>query len=77
MDRKARFILVTTMTAVMVLVVTLVATFLNLGLAPNFVQQWVKAYFVSWPIAAVTGYLVMPAARSFTDRVTALIGGAA
>ena len=44
--RKARFILVTTMTAVMVLMVTLVATFINLGLAPDFLAQWAKAYIV-------------------------------
>jgi hypothetical protein len=75
--RKARFILVTTMTAVMVLMVTLVATFINLGPAPDFLAQWAKAYIVSWPVAAVTGYLVMPMARRFTARVVALIDGAA
>lgn len=77
MDSKAaRFLLVTTMTAVMVLVVTLVATVINIGLAPGFVLQWLKAYLVAWPIAAVTGYLVMPAARRFTGRVMTLIGTA-
>jgi hypothetical protein len=77
MDGTARFILVTTMTAVMVLVVTLVATFLNLGPAPDFLIQWAKAYIVSWPIAAVTGFLVMPMARRFTTRIMTLIDGAA
>jgi hypothetical protein len=76
-SRKARLILVTAMTAVMVLMVTLVATFINLGLAPDFLAQWAKAYFVSWPIAAATGYLVMPTARRFTARVVALTDGAA
>ena len=76
-SRKARFILVTTMTAVMVLMVTLVATFINLGPAPDFLAQWAKSYIVSWPIAAVTGYLIMPMARRFTARVVALIDGAA
>ena len=32
-----------TMTAIMVLMVTLVATFLNIGLRPDFVFQWIKA----------------------------------
>lgn len=77
MDRKTRLILVTSMTAIMVLMVTLVATFINLGLASSFVVQWMKAYFVSWPIAAVTGYLVMPAARRLTDRIVTLIDGVA
>ena len=74
--RMPRFILVTTMTSMMVLMVTLVATFINLGLAANFLLQWAKAYIVSWPIAACTGYLVMPMARRFTDRVVSLIDGA-
>jgi hypothetical protein len=71
--RKARLILITTMTAVMVLMVTLVATFINLGLAPHFLAQWMKAYITAWPVAAITGYLVMPAARRFTTRIVALI----
>ena len=77
MDGKARLILVTTMTAVMVLVVTLVATFLNIGLRADFVFQWLKAYLVAWPIAAITGYLVMPAARRFTARIVSLTDGTA
>jgi hypothetical protein len=76
-SRKARIIQVTAMTAVMVLMVTLVATFVNLGPAPDFVAQWAKAYFISWPIAAITGYLVMPSARRFTARIVALIDGTA
>jgi hypothetical protein len=77
MDGKARLILVTTMTAVMVLMVTLIATFLNIGLRADFVAQWLKAYLIGWPIAAVTGYFVMPAARRFTMRVVNLIDGTA
>jgi hypothetical protein len=77
MDGKARLILITTMTAIMVLMVTLVATFINLGLARDFFVQWATAYLVSWPIAAITGYLVMPMARRFTAQVMALIDGPA
>jgi hypothetical protein len=77
MDGKARLILVTTMTSIMVLMVTLISTFINLGFARDLFAQWAKAYFVSWPIAATTGYLVMPLARRFTARVMALLDGAA
>ena len=77
MDGKARLILVTTMTAVMVLMVTLVATLLNIGMRSDFVVQWLKAYLVAWPIAAITGYLIMPAARRVTTRIVNLIDGAA
>jgi hypothetical protein len=76
MDGKARLILVTVMTAVMVLMVTLVATFINIGLRSDFVVQWIKAYLIGWPIAAITGYFIMPAARRFTTRVVNLFGAA-
>ena len=52
--------------------VTLVATYLNLGLRPDFVLQWAKSYIVAWPIAAAMAYLVTPMARRFTDRVVTL-----
>ena len=74
MDNKARFILAATMSSMMV---TLIVTWLNLGLRHDFILQWAKAYIIAWPIAAITGYVVMPMARRFTDRVMDRIGGAA
>jgi uncharacterized protein (DUF486 family) len=71
----ARAILAVLMTAVMVCMVTLVVTFINLGLRADFPWQWAKAYFISWPIAAVTAFLVMPAARRATDAIMKRIGG--
>jgi hypothetical protein len=55
--------------------VTLIATFINIGLRADFVSQWIKAYLIGWPIAAITGYFVMPAARRFTMRIVNLIDG--
>ena len=52
MDAKARAILAVLMTSVMVLMVTLIATYLNLGFDPGFFRQWARAYFVAWPVAA-------------------------
>ena len=75
MDAKTRLILVLMMSSVMVLMVTLIVTFLNLGLRSDFALQWVKAYVIAWPIAAVTGFVVMPAARRLTDRIVARLDG--
>jgi hypothetical protein len=75
MTAKARFILAATMSAVMVLMVTLLVTYLNLGFHDGFVAQWIKAYFIAWPVAATTGFLVMPMARRVTDRIVAMTGG--
>ena len=65
------------MSSMMVLMVTLIVTGINLGLHHDFIRNWAKAYVIAWPVAAITGYLVMPMARRFTDRVVARIGGAA
>ena len=75
MDSKTRFVLVTTMTSVMVCMVTLIATLLNIGLRHDFLIQWAKAYIVGWPIAAITGFFFMPTARRITNRILMLIGG--
>jgi len=76
MDGKARFILAAAMSSMMVAMVTLIVTWLNLGLRYDFLLQWAKAYIIAWPIAALTGFLVMPMARRFTDWVMTLTGGA-
>jgi hypothetical protein len=77
MEGKARLILAATMSSVMVFMVTLIVTILNLGLPPDFIVQWAKAYIVAYPIAAGTAYLIMPMARRFTTRIVTLIDGAA
>ena len=77
MDNKARFILAAIMSSMMVAMVTLIVTWLNLGLRHDFILQWAKAYIVGGPVAAATGYAIMPTARRITDRVVARIGGAA
>jgi len=75
MDAKARFILATVMSAVMVFMVTLLVTYLNLGFRADFLGQWAKAYIIAWPVAATTGFLVMPMARRVTDGIMRMIGG--
>ena len=75
MDAKARALLALLMSSVMVFMVTLIVTYLNLGFDPGFLLQWVKAYFIAWPIAATTAYVVMPPARHLTERIVALIDG--
>ena len=77
MEAKPRAILALLMSSVMVFVVTLLVTYLNLGFDPDFLKQWVTAYFIAWPVAATTAFLVMPPARRLTERIVALIDGRA
>jgi Protein of unknown function (DUF2798) len=71
---KERFVLAASMSSIMVGMVTLVATYLNLGLREDFVLLWGKSYLIAWPIAAVTGFAVMPLARRVTARIMILTG---
>lgn len=75
MNGKAKLILALVMSSVMVFMVTLLVTYLNLGLRSDFLVQWVKAYFIAWPVAAATAYVIMPAARRVTERIVALMDG--
>ena len=74
MSARERFILASTMSSMMVAVVTLVATWLNLGLRHDFALQWAKAYVIAWPIAALIGFMVLPVSRRLTARILTLIG---
>lgn len=76
MDRRTRLVLALLMSGVMVAMVTLLVTFLNLGLPANFLMQWGKAYLIAWPVAATTAFLVMPPARRLTDKIVTWIDGA-
>ena len=77
MDGKSRFILAAIMSSMMVFMVTLLVTYLNLGLRPDFLKQWAKAYIIAWPVAATTGFLIMPAARRMTNALVARMEKAA
>lgn len=75
MERTARLILAFVMTAVMVFMVSLVVSCVNLGIFhPHFLLNWCKAYFLSWPVAGITAFLIMPFARRVTERIMARIG---
>jgi hypothetical protein len=59
----------------MVAMVTFLVTVLDLGFQSGFFVKWMKAYFIAWPIAAGTAFLIMPPARRPTDRIVALLDG--
>jgi hypothetical protein len=75
MDRRERLILALLMSSVMVAMVTLLVTWLNLGLRSDFVLQWIKAYLIAWPVAASTAFVIMPAARRWTERIVQHLDG--
>ena len=73
MDGKARFIFPIIATATVVMMVSAVVTFSNLGFRADFVRHWLKAYIIGWPVAATTGLLVMPLLRRVAVGIAGLI----
>jgi hypothetical protein len=73
MEGKAKYIFPVVMSGQMVLMVTLLVTYLNLGFPADFVRQWMKAFAIAWPVAASAAYVAIPTARRLTQRIVALI----
>jgi uncharacterized membrane protein YdjX (TVP38/TMEM64 family) len=69
MNWRVRALTGALMTLVICVIVTFVATLLAVGFDPAFVQQWVKAFVIAWPIAAVTAFFVLPGARRIAERL--------
>jgi hypothetical protein len=74
MTGKARFIFPVVMAFMMAAVVSAVITFVNLGLAPDFVARWLRAFSIAWPTAAVVAFFALPLARRVTGEITKWVG---
>lgn len=75
MANKARFIFPVLMAGIMAFLMTAIVTMLNLGLPPDFMWQWLKAFLVAWPCAAATAFVAVPVARRGTDFILERLEG--
>jgi uncharacterized protein DUF2798 len=73
MEGKAKFIFPVLATGLVVFVVSAVVTFTNIGLRADFVQRWLSAFIIGWPVASVTGLLAFPTIRRATSGIVMLI----
>lgn len=56
------------MGAMMVFLMTFVITLVNVGLPPDFLVYWLKAFLVAYVVAVPVIYFVAPKARQITAR---------
>ena len=49
---------------------SLVVTFINLGLVNNFVGMWLKAFAFSFPISFPTGLILTPVIKNLVEKIT-------
>jgi hypothetical protein len=71
--KKTQIIRPTIVAAIMTFLVTMVITYVNLGLPPDFLRRWMIAWAVAWPVATVGAFIAIPAADRLTARIVALL----
>jgi hypothetical protein len=76
MEGKARFIFPIIISALIV-VVSGVVTFTNIGLRADFVPRWLKAFVTGWPVVAVLAFVAIPYVRRVTEVIVRMIEGQA
>lgn len=74
MDGMAKIIFPIIVTAIIVFIVSAVVTLMNIGLRPDFLAAWMRAFVIGWPVAAVVAFAAIPLARGITGRLVALFG---
>ncbi len=67
---KNRFHLVFSllMGAMMISLMTLVITFVNVGLVEDFVSRWLRAFLIAYVVGVPVIYFLAPTARKLTAR---------
>ena len=58
------------LTGLMTFVISGVATVINVGLPPDFIARWARAWLPNWAIACPVLLLVRPAVQRLTERLT-------
>jgi len=54
----------------MSIIMSLVITYINIGMDSEFLIRWSKAWLVAFPIAIIAAIIVSPVAKKITDRIT-------
>ncbi len=75
-DVIAKFLFPVVMAFFMALFMTAMVTFINLGLPPDYLYHWMKAFVIAWPLASCVAYLAVPIARRITAAITAVLTAA-
>ena len=59
------------LTGIMTLVISGIATAINVGLPSDFLMRWVRAWLPNWAVACPVLLLVRPFVQRLTERLTA------
>jgi hypothetical protein len=68
--RFAPIVFAVCLTCVMTLVISGVATAINVGFPPDFLARWLRAWLPNWALAAPVLLVVRPFVHRLTERLT-------
>lgn len=73
MKLKPQHIQPVIMATIMSFLMTAVITLINLGLRPDFLALWARAFVIAWPLAVAAAFIAIPIAVRLTQRILAAL----
>ena len=76
MDNRKKYseiIFIVIMGLGMSFVMTLAITYINTGMDSGFINRWLKALMVGFPIAIIASAIVAPIAKQLSKRITSIL----
>jgi len=68
---KQRLIFTAVMSLTLSFFMTFWVTWINLGFNPDFILQWLRAFSMAWPAAAVISFVMGPFIQAVTLKLSA------
>lgn len=57
------------MAGIMAFIMTAFITWLNLGVRPDFLKLWARAFVIAWPVASLAAFVAAPIAPKITHAI--------
>jgi len=68
-QKKFHLVFSFVMGAMMISLMTFVITWVNVGLGPDFVARWMKAFAIAYVVGVPVIFFLAPVARKLTGRI--------
>lgn len=68
-QKKFHLVFSFVMGAMMIFLMTLVITFVNVGLSDNFINLWLKAFVIAYVVGVPVIFFLAPMARQLTGKL--------
>ncbi|MDD5029112.1 MAG: DUF2798 domain-containing protein [Rhodoferax sp.] len=68
-QKKFHLVFSFVMGAMMIILMTFVITWVNVGLGADFMQKWIKAFGIAYLVGVPVIFFLAPIARKITGRI--------